>query len=195
MRSYLAALVAVLGLLFGGTAQAVTFFTDSCSGGGSLLTCTFTANPGFLFIDSNAANLNLAGTVSSATETFSGGSGDVTSSNISFNSPQNVDGFGTFNFTDDLKSGPGGNPTVAQIIFTINGSGLALLANSLGNDASAHICQISSGSACSNTFFATPSGQVSGIPLPGALTLFATGLAGLVVLGRRRMKQAAASAA
>ena len=34
MRSYLAALVAVFGLLFGGTAQAVTFFTDSCSGGG-----------------------------------------------------------------------------------------------------------------------------------------------------------------
>ena len=33
MRSYLAALVAVFGLLFGGTAQAVTFFTDSCSGG------------------------------------------------------------------------------------------------------------------------------------------------------------------
>ena len=194
MRSYLAALVAVLGLLFGGTAQAVTFFTDTCSGGGASLTCTFTANAGFLFIDSQAANLNLAGTVQSASETFSGGSGAVTSSTISFNSPQNVDGLGLFNFTDDLKSN-GGNPTVSTITFTINGAGLALLANSLGNTASAHICEISSGTACASTFFATPSGQVGAVPLPGALPLFATGLVGLVVLGRRRMKQAAASAA
>jgi len=36
---------------------------------------------------------------------------------------------------------------------------------------------------------------VAPIPLPGALPLFATGLAGLLVLGRRRMKQDAASAA
>jgi hypothetical protein len=194
IQSALAALVAVLGLLFGGSAQAVTFFTDTCSGGGAALTCTFTASPGFLFLDSGAANLNLAGTVTSASESFTGG--NATSSSISFNSPQNVDGFGTFNFTDDLSSsGSPGNPTAATITFTISGSGLALLANSSGNDASAHICQISTGTACSSTFFATPSGQVSAVPLPGALPLFATGLAGLVVLGRRRMKQAAASAA
>ena len=194
MKRYLAAAAALFGLLLGGPAQAVTFFTDSCSGGGTSLTCTFTASSGFLFIDSSAANLNLAGTVTSASESFTGG--NATSSSITFNSPQTVDGFGTFNFTDNLSSaGSPGNPTAATITFTINGSGLALLANSLGNTASAHICDISSGTACSSTFFALPNGTVSQVPLPGALPLFATGIAGLVLLGRRKTKQAAASAA
>jgi hypothetical protein len=178
----------------GGAAQAATFFTDSCSGGGASLTCTFTANSGFLFIDSSAADLNLSGTVTSASETFTGG--NATSSSIDTSANQQVDGFGRFNLTDNLQStGSPGNPTAATITLTILGTGLGLTNNTDGNSVAAHICQVSTGTACSSTFFALPNGTVSAVPLPGALTLFATGLAGLVLVGRRRKKQAAAFAA
>jgi len=193
MKGCLAGAAACVGLVLAGPAQAVTFFTDSCSGGGSSLTCTFTASSGFLFIDSNAANLNLAGTVTSASEVITGG--NATSSTITFNSPQNVSSLGTFNFTDVLSSaGSPGNPTASSITFTITGSNLALLANSLGNTSSAHICDVSSGTACSTTFFTLPGNQPNPVPLPGALPLFATGLAGLGLLRWKKKRKASAAA-
>jgi len=161
------------------------FFTAGCSGGGSSLTCTFTADPGFLFIDSHAADINLSGTVTSASETFSGGSGAVTSSTITFNSAENVDGLGLFNFTDRLISGAGGNPTVSSITFTINGTGLGLLPNNDNNTFAAHICAVSTDSACANTFFAVPVSTV-GAGLPAGLVLACGGLVGLA--RRRRQK-------
>src|SRR2546430_17380815 len=78
-------------------------FTASCTGSTTLLSCTFTANSGFFFIDSQAADLNLSGTVTSAREVFSGGSRAGTASGITFNSPQNVDSLGSLNLTADLK--------------------------------------------------------------------------------------------
>jgi hypothetical protein len=177
-------------------ASAATFYSESCSGGSTSLTCTFAANSGFLFIDSSAADLNLSGSITSATETFSGGSGAVTSSTVNITGSKNVDGFGTFNVTDDLTSGAGGNPTVSTITLTINGTTLALLANGDGNDVAAHICEISSGSACASTFFALPNGTMS-TPLPAALPLFAGGLGLVGYLARRRKqsgKQALAAA-
>ncbi len=195
MKRYLAGAAALFGLLLSGPAQAVTFFTNSCSGGGSSLTCTFTASSGFLFIDSSAADLNLSGSATSASETFTGG--NATSSTIDLSTNQQVDGFGRFNLTDNLQStGSPGNPTAATITITILGTGLGLTDNADGNSVAAHICQVSTGTDCSSTFFALPNGTVSAVPLPGALPLFATGIAGLVLLGRRKMKkQAAASAA
>jgi hypothetical protein len=168
-------------------ASAATFYSESCSGGSTSLTCTFTANSGFLFIDSSAADLNLSGTISSATETFSGGSGAVTSSTVNITGSKNVDGFGTFNVTDDLTSGAGGNPTVSTITLTINGTTLALLANSDGNDVAAHICEISTGSACSSTFFALPNGTMS-TPLPAAVWMFGSALAGCAFLMKRKQR-------
>jgi hypothetical protein len=178
--------VAAAAFAFTSPARADTFppfFTASCSGGGLSLSCTFNALSGFLFVDSQAADINLSGTVTSASETFSGGSGAVTASAITFNSPQQVDGFGKFNFTDDLKSGPGGNPTVSTITFSILGTGLGLLPNAEGNVFAAHICEISTGSACASTFFVP--GPIVGAGLPGLV--MACG--GLVVLARRRRQK------
>jgi hypothetical protein len=160
------------------------FFSASCSGTSTSQTCAFNALSGFLFIDSQAADINLSGTVTSATETFSGGSGAVTSSAITFNSPQQVDGLGKFNFTDDLKSGPGGNPTVSTITFSIIGTGLGLLPNDQGNVFAAHICEVSTGSACASTFFAVPT------PIVGAgLPSLVMACGGLVALARRRRQK------
>ena len=175
---------AAAAFAFTSPAQA-DFFTASCSGGGTSLSCTFNALSGFLLIDSNAANINLSGTVTSATQTFSGGSGAVTSSTITFNSAENVDGLGLFNFTDRLISGAGGNPTVSSITFTINGTGLGLLSNNDNNTFAAHICAVSTGSACATTFFAVPASTV-GAGLPGGLALACCGLVGLA--RRRRQK-------
>jgi hypothetical protein len=179
-------MIAAAAAAFAFTSPAhADFFTAGCSGGGSSLTCTFTADPGFLFIDSHAADINLSGTVTSATETFSGGSGAVTSSLITFNSAENVGGLGLFNFLDRLVSGPGGNPTVSSITFTINGFGLGLLPNNNNNIFAAHICAVSTDSACANTFFAVPA-PISGAGLPG-LVLACGGLVGLARHRRQKI--------
>jgi hypothetical protein len=154
------------------------------------LTCTFSivAGSGQLFIDSQAADINLSGTVTSASETWSGGSGAVTSSNIVFNSPQNVDGIGSFNFTDDLISGSGGNPTASAITFTITGTGLGLLPNQFGNVFGAHIGENCTASACATTHFETPvPAPIVGAGLPGLVAA----CGGLIALARRRRRQLA----
>src|SRR5437588_10431064 len=101
MAATVAASVALPGI-----AQAATFYTTS----GSCTTTTscsftFTADPGFLFIGSSAADVNLTGTVNTtlSSETFTGGT--ATSSDISFSSSGfNVSSFGRFTVTDDLSS-------------------------------------------------------------------------------------------
>jgi hypothetical protein len=188
---------AKIGLMIAAAAAAFAFtspahanpFTASCSGGGTSLTCTFVSGPGELFIDGQAADINLSSTsiITNATETFTGGT--ATASNFEFNSTNPVDGLGHFTVVDNLTSTSSpGNPTASTITITITGSNLALASNELGNTFAAHICEVSTGTACSSTFFTTPSpvpAPIVGAGLPGVL--MACG--GLVALSRRRRQK------
>lgn len=106
----------------------------------------------------------------------------------------NGDGTGNFDFgvacVISANCNGGSTPTFTGLTFTVTGATIAALtvANNLGNIFVADVLIASNG-------LTGPVDVTAVIPLPGALPLFATGLAGLVVLGRRRMKQAAASAA
>lgn len=176
-------------------ATADVFFTAGCTGGGTSLVCTFDATPGNLLIDSNIANVNVSGTVTGVTGTFSGGSGAGTNITADFSGPQQVDGLGTFNVTSVLQSGPGGNPTASEVILNITGTMLALLANADGNIFSAHVCSgVTGTSTCANTFFSTPGTfnppppPPNPVPLPGAAWLFGAGLLGLWTVIRNKKK-------
>jgi hypothetical protein len=165
-------------------------FTASCSGGTTLLTCTFTANPGFLFIDGQSADINLTSTsnvtLAGLSETFSGGTATASNFEIDQNNP--VDGLGHFRIVDNLTStGSPGNPTASLITITISGSNLALAPNELGNTFAAHICTVSTGTACSSTNFQLVPGPVVGAGLPGLVMA----CAGLVGLARRRRQKIA----
>ena len=105
----------------------------------------------------------------------------------------------TFSFTNgmaiDCNSSGGSSqcstPSGPDLSFTIN-TAVALAADTTGGF-------FFWADVINNNRAGGPTGLIdfslSQVPLPGALPLFATGLAGLVLLGRRKKKQAAASAA
>src|SRR5262245_17741871 len=76
-------MIAAAAAAFAFTSPAhADFFSASCTGSSTQQVCTFNASAfGNLFISNNAVAVNLSGTVSSATETFTGGT--ATSSTIS----------------------------------------------------------------------------------------------------------------
>ena len=163
-------------------------FVETGAGGGEL----------FLFNDSLSGSTitNITATLNGATVIIPGGLSGFT--NIS--PAVMADGTGTFTgsveCTDPAACNGGSTPNINDLHFSVTNATIAALttANSLGNIFVADIL-------CGQTGCGGLTGPVdvntstSVIPLPGALPLFATGLAGLIVLGRRRMKQAAASAA
>ena len=163
-------------------------FVETGAGGGEL----------FLFNDSLSGSTitNITATLNGATVIIPGGLSGFT--NIS--PAVMADGAGTFTgsveCTDPAACNGGSTPNINDLHFSVTNATIAALttANSLGNIFVADIL-------CGQTGCGGLTGPVdvntstSVIPLPGALPLFATGLAGLIVLGRRRMKQAAASAA
>ena len=163
-------------------------FVETGAGGGEL----------FLFNDSLSGSTitNITATLNGATVIIPGGLSGFT--NIS--PAVMADGTGTFTgsveCTDPAACNGGSTPNINDLHFSVTNATIAALttANSLGNIFVADIL-------CGQTGCGGLTGPVdvntstSVIPLPGALPLFATGLAGLIVLGRRRMKQVAASAA
>jgi len=106
----------------------------------------------------------------------------------------NGDGTGDFTFGIACTTCGNGNLGItSNIQFLVANALIADLtaANANGNIFVADVFSGQTG----NTGPVDVNTGTSVIPIPGALPLFATGLAGLIMLGRRRMRQAAASAA
>jgi hypothetical protein len=164
----------------------------------TLASVTFTAAPGFMFVDGSSVDLNIvSGGSFTAFESPSGGS--ATSSTINKATSQ-VASFGSFNLTDDLT---GGNLTAQTISLALFGAGTTwltsfLIPNENGLDIAAHMAQCSDNPCTSLDGDTNLSGLVgfvtttSQTPLPAALPLFATGLGGLGLLGWRRKRKAQA---
>jgi hypothetical protein len=187
-----------IGLMIAAAAAALAFtspahadfFSASCTGSGTTtLVCTFNASAfGNLFISNNAVDVNVSGTLTSATETFTGGT--ATSSTVHLTGNTNVDGIGDFTVRDDLaSSGSPGNPTADTVTLTIHGStNLTLAANQFGNIFGGHICLNgeTNGGTCTTTFFSPPvPAPIVGAGLPGLVMA----CSGLVVLARRRRQK------
>jgi hypothetical protein len=175
---------AALPVAFSSPAHAIPY-TASCSGGGSTLTCTFvSAAPGELFVDSQAADVNLSGSVTNVTESFTFNGVTSTNSSIELNSNNPVDGLGHFTVVDNLLTSP---PRADTITLTITGTSLATAPNESGNIFAAHIGTGCIGVDCTSTFFTTPTpvpAPVVGAGLPGLVMA----CAGLIGLARRRRK-------
>jgi hypothetical protein len=170
------------------TSPAHADYIAGCSGGGDKLTCTFSivAGSGQLFVDSQAADINLSATSVLTGESESFTFNGVTSTNSSFdiNSTNPVDSLGHFTVVDNLLTAP---PRADTITITLTGSNLATAPNLEGNTFAAHIGTGCVGVDCTNTFFSTPvPGPVIGAGLPGLVAA----CTGLVALARRRRKLA-----
>jgi len=149
-------------------------------------TITFTAEAGFALVDSNIADLNVNGTVT--TSLFTPG--------VSASGSGQVDGFGVFSLT---TTGGGANTLYTTISYTItNTSGTwssasnVLVANSDGNLAAAHIAEL--GTNCGTalnpslcTGFAAVPGPTVGQGVPSLIAACAA----LFILARRRRQQVA----
>ena len=196
--------------LSGGCGTATQFGTVTLTQSGTSVNFDVVLNSGNRFVETGAGgdslflfNDSISGsTVTGITATLNGANVSITGglTGVTNSSPIMADGTGTFtagvSCTDPASCNGGSTPNINDLHFTVTNATIALLTltNSLGNIFVADILCGQTG--CTGlTGPVDVTGGTSAVPLPGALPLFATGLAGLVLLGRRRMKQAAASAA
>jgi hypothetical protein len=162
---------------------------------------TFTANSGYLFLDSGSAAVNLNATswsVSNLTgTTLSGFSGPQ----LTNTGAGQEDGFGNFNQTFDEFDGF--TWALNTISFTVtNNSGIwltvgdVLTGNNDTNLVAAHvgICNVSpctfTGGSFLNTGYASESGAINiPTPEPSSLALFGTGIIGVAGVMRRKIAE------
>jgi len=182
---------------------------------GQVANVTFASDPGFLFIDSSAADLNVNSSnfaVTNITLSGPGTAGFLAPSLVSstIGAGQQVDGMGKFDYT--LTMFDGFKNAADEISFTITNSGTAwssvadvLAFNANGFDAAAHIAVCNSGTSCIQADGATVTGfagetkfKTTGntkpfttppVPEPGTLALFGSAVVGLALLNRRRRSQ------
>jgi len=164
-------------------------FVETGAGGTSL----------FLFNDSlaNSTITSITATLNGALVAIPGGLSGLTSQ-----PPIMADGTGTFTaqvFCTTASSCNGGSaPNINDLHFTVTNATIAalLVANTNGNFFVTDILCGASQTGCAGGLTGPVDvNNVSQVPLPGAVPLFATGLAGLILLGRRKKKEASASIA
>jgi len=163
-------------------------FIETGSGGNEL----------FLFNDAIAGSTitNITATLNGTTVTFPNGLSGFT--NIS--PAVMADGTGTWTASVECTQPATGNgcnpgmiPTINDLHFTVTMATIAQLttANANGNIFVADILCGSGQTQCNGLTGPVDVSVPSAIPAPGALPLFATGLGGLFLIGRRRKKQSA----
>lgn len=210
-RTAIAALA--LGLAFLGTfpatsrADTISFgqfgsVSWTLNAGGNIASFTFSANPGFLLIDSSVADVNVnttAGNWSIGNFAFTQLAGFNLQQGIASGGSGNVGSLGTFNQTTNATDGFG--QAMSTLSFDITrttgtwaNAAAVLIANALSNEVGAHfaICNVNPCTLAGGAGFTGFIGQGGQVPLPPAIVLFGTALAGMGLLGRRRKKQLAA---
>jgi hypothetical protein len=186
-RQSCAIALAAAAAAFAFTSPAHADYIAGCSGSTTSLTCTFSivAGSGQLFVDSQAADINLSSTSVLTGESESFTFGGVTSTNSSFdiNSTNPVDSLGHFTVVDNLLTSP---PRADTITITLTGTNLATAPNELGNTFAAHIGEGCTATACAFTHFEAPvPAPIVGAGLPGLVAA----CGGLIALARRRRRQ------